>query len=384
MQISKILNFLFKKDTQTNDSRKFNIIDFSVLDGLRGIAATYVVFNHARGNLFIGGAKYSLIKDQASWSIWEKKYFSAMQLTSLGREFVIVFFIISGFSIAYSLIKKPIISDFYLRRIIRIYPPYIFALVWAFTIYWILQKYSPGALPAEGFSVFSNWGVALKNVFYIDTGSLIEQFWSLKFEVIFYIFAPLFLLYPNFYFLISAVIAAVSLAFNINDPSGGSIAGQFILDYNIYFAAGIFCFFKYDHIKNSVIIKNKKLFYLLAIFLFLLMIGYSFFMSEGRTKISLLIATVFSILLLFNFLHHNIKTRLLMFLGNISYSVYIIHNAAIILLKGILLKTGIVDSGDIQNKFLWLLGIPFSISVSYLFYLLIEKRTREFLEKMRK
>ena len=90
------------------------------------------------------------------------------------------------------------------------------------------------------------------------------------------------------------------------------------------------------------------------------------------------------IMLLFNFLAHRIKNRLLMFLGNISYTTYITHFASIILFGGILLKTGIIDSMDIQNKFLWLCGIPFAIGISYVFYLIVERPTKQLLVKMRK
>ena len=35
--------------------------NFKILDGLRGIAATYVVINHCRGNNLIGGSDLSKI-----------------------------------------------------------------------------------------------------------------------------------------------------------------------------------------------------------------------------------------------------------------------------------------------------------------------------------
>ncbi len=176
------------------DERDTTKIDFKILDGLRGIAALYVVFNHTRGNLFIGGVKYSQIKDISLWNIKEKLYFSALQLTSLGREFVILFFILSGFSIAFSLSRLPQINSFYLRRIVRIYPPYIIALMWAFFIYKILHDFTPGVLPAGIPSVFSSVVVTIKNIFYVDYGSLIPQFWSLKYEVLFYILIPFFII----------------------------------------------------------------------------------------------------------------------------------------------------------------------------------------------
>jgi peptidoglycan/LPS O-acetylase OafA/YrhL len=73
-----------------------------------------------------------------------------------------------------------------------------------------------------------------------------------------------------------------------------------------------------------------------------------------------------------------------MFLGDISYSIYISHFASLMLLLGILLKSGIVSSAEIQNKYLWLIGIPFSLFFSYLFYRIIEKPTKQILDKMRR
>ena len=81
-------------------------LNFKILDGLRGIASTYVLLNHARGNLLMGGNEYSKIKPILNWSFTEKLYYSSLQLTTLGTEFVILFFILSGFSIAYSLKNK--------------------------------------------------------------------------------------------------------------------------------------------------------------------------------------------------------------------------------------------------------------------------------------
>lgn len=50
--------------------------DFKILDGLRGIAALYVVvvFNHAWLDLFIGIGKYLKIRDASLWSLSEKLY----------------------------------------------------------------------------------------------------------------------------------------------------------------------------------------------------------------------------------------------------------------------------------------------------------------------
>ncbi|HEY5371566.1 MAG TPA: acyltransferase [Hanamia sp.] len=359
-------------------------IDFKILDGLRGIAALYVLFNHARGNLFMGGAKYAQIKDISLWSLKEKLFFSALRLTSLGKEFVILFFILSGFSIAYSLSKGHSKSQFYLRRIIRIYPPYVFALAWAFVVFKYLQCFTPKALAIGSESVFSSFKATVLNFLYVDNGSLIIQFWSLKFEVIFYILIPLFIFRRNYYLVASLIIEIISFFLNWRDVSGSNILSQFILDYNFYFAIGVFCFHHYNIIGSYFIFKNKIRFFLAAIFLFLLMVAFKFWVGDGENKVTFLIAGLFSIIMIFNFLYFKIKNGILMFLGKISYSIYISHFASVMLLLGIFLQTGIINSVDIQNKFLWLTAIPFAIGLSYLFYLIIEKPTKEILNKMRK
>jgi peptidoglycan/LPS O-acetylase OafA/YrhL len=359
-------------------------IDFKVLDGLRGIAATYVVFNHARGNLFIGGSRYAQLKAISLWDIKEKFYFSALQLTSLGREFVILFFILSGFSIAFSLNTGHRTGDFYLRRFIRIYPPYLVALLWAFVVFTLLHYFAAAAIPHGALSVFDTTTSTIKNIFYLDNGAFIPQFWSLKYEVIFYLLVPFFVLKRDFYFIVSAIIYVVSFCMNWNNNTATTILGQYVLDYNIYFAIGVCCFHYRKQLGTAFSFKNKYLFYAVSLFLFLLMVGLKFIIKYDFNKISLLIASLFSVILLFNFLFHNIKNRLLMFLGNISYTIYITHFASLMLLMAIFLKSGIIASTEIQNKFLWMLGIPFAIAVSYVFYLLVEKPTKNLLVKLRK
>jgi len=114
------------------------------------------------------------------------------------------------------------------------------------------------------------------------------------------------------------------------------------------------------------------------------MIAFKFLIKYDQNKYSLVIASLFSILLLFNFLHHKIKNSVLLFFGKISYTIYITHFASLVLLVAIFIKLGVVDSVEIKNKFLWLAGIPFVVVISYLFYLLVEKPSKDLLIKLRK
>lgn len=375
---------MYEREKTSETSKEAPIIDFQVLDGLRGIAAIYVLLNHARGNLFIGGVKYAQIKNIADWSFGEKIFFAALRLTSLGREFVILFFVLSGFSIAYSLSKSKSKGTFYLRRIIRIYPPYIFALGWAYIVFIFLKNWCPEVLAPGSFSVFSSIKSTVLNLLYVDNGSMIIQFWSLKFEVIFYILIPFFILRRNLYLVASLAIAIISMFINWRGLSGHNILSQYVLDYNIYFALGVFCFHNYQVIEHYLILRNKIQFLIISIILFLIMVVFKFFTNFDQDKVTFSIAGLFSMLLLFNFLYYKIKNPALMFFGKISYTIYITHFASIMLFLAILIRTHLVNSVEIQNKFVWLLSVPFALILSYFFYTLVEKPTKKLLVRLRK
>ena len=73
--------------------------DFEILDSIRGIAALVVVVAHCRGTLWIGGGEFAKMFPRDTWSFWDYLVFGFSMFTRLSVEFVIVFFILSGFSI---------------------------------------------------------------------------------------------------------------------------------------------------------------------------------------------------------------------------------------------------------------------------------------------
>lgn len=77
--------------------------EFEILDSIRGIASLYVAIAHCRGTLWIGGNEFLKLFPLDTWSIWDYMMYGTSMLTRLAVEFVIVFFILSGFSIAHSL-----------------------------------------------------------------------------------------------------------------------------------------------------------------------------------------------------------------------------------------------------------------------------------------
>ena len=356
-------------------------LNFKILDGLRGIASTYVLLNHARGNLLMGGNEYSKIKPILNWSFTEKLYYSSLQLTTLGTEFVILFFILSGFSIAYSLKNKTKISSFYVRRMIRLYPPFVTALIWAGVVFFLAKTFSP-ILTVDNVSVFNSFKIALLNLLYIPNGSFIDQFWSLTHEVIFYLLVPFLILNRRLYYAVSIVACIISVGISWSDTSGNNILMLYILDFNIYFAVGIWLFNNYEIVSEKVLIKNKVFFYSIITLLFLAMVAIKF-KTSPLNKITLFICVVMTILLIIYFIENEVQNKVLAFLGNMSYTLYLTHFASLYFFKTFLIKFKIVDSILISTWYIWIIGVFLSIGISYIFYNISEVPSKNLLKKMR-
>ncbi|MBO9660262.1 MAG: acyltransferase family protein, partial [Chitinophagaceae bacterium] len=67
------------------------------LDGLRGIAALYVMIGHARWLLWEGGAAFQ--SHMQDYSVWGKMQVYFFGLFKYGHQMVLFFFVLSGFVI---------------------------------------------------------------------------------------------------------------------------------------------------------------------------------------------------------------------------------------------------------------------------------------------
>ena len=359
--------------------------DFVVLDGLRGIAAVYVVINHCRGHLVIGGSEYEKIVSRSEWSIATKIYYSLLQLTSLGREFVIFFFVLSGFSIAHSLTSKNNKSffSFYQRRLIRLYPPYLLALVWAAVVFGLVQQFAPHELSSASKSVFHDTNSILSNLIYIPKGSLIAQFWSLTHEVIFYIIIPVFFLAGIRYYIWLSIVGYITgVILNPFSISEQSILAIYFFEYNIFFAIGMLLYMNYERAAKWLMFK-KTWFFIISAILFIATVLAKFKLGE-LNKVTMLLAAVLSVLMIVNFLRYGITNGVLDFFGKMSYSIYIFHVASIYLFILILNALGITsDHNQIDVWYIWMIGVLFCLAVTIPLYYIAEYPTKKILSRMR-
>jgi peptidoglycan/LPS O-acetylase OafA/YrhL len=150
------------------------------LDGLRGLAALYVVVYHVSLRAFPGypadGGPFWV-----GWFIW-------------GRFAVLVFIVLSGFSLALSPARHGWrldgIAAYARRRARRILPAYWAALAFSLAVAWLIVPQPRSGVP-DAMSVLVNGGL-VQNI--VGAPSPNTAFWSIAVEVQLYVLLPVLLL----------------------------------------------------------------------------------------------------------------------------------------------------------------------------------------------
>ncbi|OSZ79314.1 hypothetical protein CAP35_13965 [Chitinophagaceae bacterium IBVUCB1] len=377
-------------------SKEIVKINWRIVNALRGIAALGVVLNHARGWLFSNDILYAAhVHAKASWAWWEWLMMIAMQFTSLGAEFVIMFFLLSGFSIAHSISKSAGIAGFLKRRAIRLYPTYIIGLLWAFVAFNIARVAAPQlyyssyngepsiATHYATFAQASNILLSLLYVFRHDY--LTHQYWSLPLEVIFYILAPWLIKYMRVWMLltVAGVLAGLWLTgIYFHEEDDYHSLWLFVCDYSIFFLLGVLMYQYREKLVSSFRI-GKWPFYIISIVSFVLFVwvkGHLF--HEVSNKVTAIISAAFTVWLLFGALKHQVIINWLDKLGHYSYTLYVTHLASIFCVKIMCYRLG-YGFDNIDNLFVWLAGVVASVGVAYLLYLVAERPSILWLQKLR-
>jgi peptidoglycan/LPS O-acetylase OafA/YrhL len=180
------------------------------LDGLRGLAALFVVVNHVFLRAFPG---YPLDRAPfwAGWFIY-------------GRFAVVVFIVLSGFSLALSPARHGWRLDgaapFARRRARRILPAYWAALAFSLAVAWLIVP-QPGNGVPDAKSVLVN-GLLVQNI--VGAHSPNAAFWSMAVEAQLYVVFPLLLLMVRRWGA-TAMVATVTLIVATVGIIGPHVAG---------------------------------------------------------------------------------------------------------------------------------------------------------------
>ena len=150
------------------------------LDGIRGLAALYVVAYHTFTRAFPGTAAHAA----PFWAAW----------LAYGRFAVVVFIVLSGFALAVPPAQSGWrlggLTGYARRRAWRILPPYWTALLFSLLVAWLLVPQPGQAVPTLR-SVIVN-GLLLQDV--VAAPSPNRAFWTIPIEAALYLLFPVLLL----------------------------------------------------------------------------------------------------------------------------------------------------------------------------------------------
>jgi len=210
------------------ERRAFGHIDS--LDGLRGLAATIVLIGHTNVAL------------EKSLDVLNTIRHGPLAILINGYGAVHLFFILSGFCLASSAARCGSLSDlsqFYVRRVFRIHPPYMFALLvtWLASFAYVVPahaglspwmlRFTEVHLPVSELLIFLCYpGTA---------GSQLPVAWSMAVEMIFSFLMPLMMwVVRRSHWALLLVVTAYPVFVTSFKPG--------ILRYGFYFAIGIAIF----------------------------------------------------------------------------------------------------------------------------------------------
>ncbi len=298
------------------------------LDGLRGIAVLMVIFFHYINNQLIG----------AQGMLGRILY----KITSFGWVGVDLFFVLSGFLIGTILIRnrgsKNYFSTFYIRRIVRIVPNY-YLLIAVFLIIGSIPFFASDYFLA-GNRVIPIWAylVMVHNIFIAHLQNFgntsLSITWSIGVEEQFYIVFPFLIFILKEKWLPFLLGLAIVLAPLIRMQYSGWIPPYVLLPCRMdSMAFGVLIAWAnhYYSLKDLVKKYRKPLLALLMLDVFICGFLSARYGDLGVFK-NTLFAIIFSLMLVFALVYKDsvygslLRIRQLVWIGTISYSLYLFHD----------------------------------------------------------
>ncbi|MGZ3866104.1 MAG: acyltransferase family protein [Bacteroidia bacterium] len=370
---------------------------FPNLNGLRFIAAFIVIIHHIEQLKNMFGLK----------SYWENYH-----IFILGKLGVTLFFVLSGFLITYLLLEEKkefgfiSIKEFYIRRILRIWPLYYLVTLLGFFVLPEISFFRLSGVnsihESDYILKFCLFLFMLPNIClaFFGTVPYASQLWSVGVEEQFYLFWPWMLNKSKHALRILVIIAVLFYSLNfisdiLNFVNGkthvlteesltrlsSSLVGIFsMLRIGCMAIGGITAYILFSKNEKMLsILYSLPVQLLTYIILVAVYIKGVYLPQEG---FSLLFAVVIlnlaanpkSLLVLEN--------KVFNFLGKISYGLYMLHSIAIVV--AIKLVLNITDQGFLSGSLIYFLSALFAIALAALSYFYFEKRFLNLKDKFAK
>lgn len=349
---------------------------------VRGLAALLVVFFHSKYVFWVGGTIYN--KEIGLHSFGDYAIFAADMLSSCGKECVIVFFILSAFVIKHSFSSHHYSwANFYKLRVIRIYWPFLFSLLFSILILFLCVNYINPEIQRTNFRDYNTRlgdaynGLSavqvIKTIFFIEYGEYAGfnyAYWSLGHELIFYLLFPVYNVMKRNAKLITAAILITLFI----------LTGSTVFYYQVFFVAGLLLYDYFFNHSEKPVIKYKIIYQLLLAVFFIAVNVTNRVISEKFSDAVTLIFSFFIFDYILYFLKR--KNNLLMKLGDISYSLYLNHLPLLLLSYTVItLYTGKLV---FYSRVPYYSGVFIAVLLTIPLYYLAEKPSVKFLKKLRK
>lgn len=347
------------------------------IDAVRGIAVLLVLLVHTL--TFLGGSNLN--------------HFFRMAVEQ-GRMGVQLFYIASAFTLFYSMSQRGVTEkfsniNFYIRRFFRIAPLFYVATAYYF---WQYTAFPAPAIGAADVNSFTVWNVLSHLTFthglspyWINT--IVPGGWSVAVEMMFYLFVPAFyLLYTKygvkFLYLALALSVAVSWVLDYTAfyylGTGMSEYWHAFLYYNFFTQLPVFVFgmIIYDHvISNRNSLKPVFIISSASLVLFLLSLFLNKYTASGVFAGSMLFLSAvlgLAVILLSRWSPKLIVNKFSRYIGKISYSMYLVHFAAIFVIMSIF-EEMLLGGNEVVFLGCFLALVALTVAISSLTYRYIEK-----------
>ena len=366
------------------------------LDGLRGIAALFVVFAHIF-TMFCSYLHIGLLSKQTPGKLAESIFNSPFTFFYKGNSAVMLFFVMSGFVLSYSIIRKGITQDFLrtavVKRYIRLNLPVAVSILICFILMSVgifTFKGSGITLPlSSAYSGDANLLDAVRQGLY---GSIIfgqQQFnyvlWTIRIEF----FGSLLVFFLLAFFGDSinklrtiCLIITFSTIFGGHAeiwPAGLFSSGVFLATFEVYngksklrmwiavllLIVGLYLFGFNPDSKSYLYLQNKINY-----------VSINWILIYSRDFMPIIgVLMITSCIVIYNNIFSIICTKPFQWLGKLSFSIYLLHTMAIAAIAPFVIK--FVGAG-VEGVILCIAAVfPLTIIFGYYFYKHVDLRSVE-------
>jgi peptidoglycan/LPS O-acetylase OafA/YrhL len=336
---------------------------YAFADGLRGLAALWVVFYH-----LFHGDHVNLLSQFIGATL------SAV-IFEYGNLGVPIFFVLSGFVMAVTTNSKHLdaaaASRFMQRRFLRLSPPYYFAILLSLIVLFAKSR-------LEHSDVFPSVPNILAHLFYMQGFFGFKQinviYWTLCYEMQFYLVFALIMYLINYWsnserkqllvILFSTLIGLLWLIAPESVIPDYNFASRHLLFINYWYAFCAGALVGWSIIRDDQF-KKYTIFYCSVMMIAAYFKADLFAMMAAATAFLLLLA------LSYNKMNSWLNQRFLQFLGLISYSLYLIHNNITGILARVVRK--FMHPGVVTELMITVVTVIVCLIAAYIMYLVIEK-----------